>query len=246
MPMNGGSSDPPEMPEGPSIRSGPPDDVAPFQFRFGSLIANDPRVRGRVLDIGCGAGLHRSLEFINTTSSQVDGVEPGEDIERNRTITMRWHAPLEKATIPERAYDLAVAYNVVEHVSNPAAFLASVHRILKPGGRFWALTPNSRHIFSTLSRAAEVAGLKDAIAARNRSVNDYPAYYRMNSRRQLQRAITSIPLRITHAECVTASGWYKVYFPRWLHWTGHLYDTLVGEPFESRRVIFIFCLERYD
>ncbi len=226
--------------------AGPPRDVAPFQYRFANLIAHDPGVRGRVLDIGCGSGFHRSLAFIKAVASQVDGVDPGEDIDRNDSLVMRWRGNLQQAPVPEKAYDLAVAYNVVEHVADPVAFLKAVHRILKPGGRFWALTPHSRHVFCMLSRGLECAHLKPLIAKRNASVNDYPAYYRLNSRRQVSRCIRDIPLRPTHLECMTAPGWYKVYFPRWLHWSAQLYDNLLGERFESFHLIFMFCLERSD
>lgn len=226
--------------------SGPPNDVAPFQHRFASLIAHDAAVRGRVLDIGCGRGFHRSLAFINNVSRQVDGVDPGSDIEENKTLALRWRGALEQAPIPEKAYDLAVAYNVVEHVAKPVEFLTAVHRVLKTGGRFWALTPHSGHIFCMLSRSLECMHLKHFIAQRNNAVNDYPAYYRLNSRRKIVRSTANIPLRITHMECVTAPDWYRVYFPRWLHWSAQLYDNLLGERFESFHLIFIFCLERSD
>lgn len=225
---------------------GPPSDVAPFQYRFADLIARDPAVRGRVLDIGCGPGFHRSLAFIPRVASQVDGVDPGEDIEENTAVAMKWRGSLEQAPVPQSTYDLAVAFNVVEHIADPHTFLKAVHRLLKPGGRFWALTPHSRHLFAMLSRGLECAGLKQIIASRNASVNDYPAYYRLNSRRQVERCLNGMPLRATHVECMTAPGWYKVYFPRWLHWTARAYDNLLGERFESFHLIFMFCLERTD
>lgn len=246
MSEDGAVKDSPRQDDGACGTHGPPSDVAPFQYRFADLVAHDPGVRGRVLDIGCGPGFHRSLAFIRRVAAQVDGVDPGDGIEHNDSLAMRWHGALEEAPVPEKAYDLAVAYNVVEHVADPVAFLKAVHRTLKPGGRFWALTPHSRHIFCMLSRGLERAHLKSFIARRNTAVNDYPAYYRLNSRRQVARCTAGMPLRLTHAECMTAPGWYKVYFPRWLHWSARLYDTLLGERFESFRLIFMFCLERTD
>jgi SAM-dependent methyltransferase len=225
---------------------GPPHDVAPFQYRFANLIAHDKAVKGRVLDIGCGPGFHRSLSFIPRVASQVDGVDPGRGIEDNTSVTMKWRGGLEEAPIPPSTYDLAVAYNVVEHIADPHAFLRAVHRLLKPGGHFWALTPHSRHLFAMLSRGLECAGLKSFIADRNASVNDYPAYYRLNSRRQVERCLTALPLQATHIECMTAPGWYKVYFPRCLHWSAKIYDNLLGDRFESFHLIFMFCLERTD
>jgi SAM-dependent methyltransferase len=229
-----------------NVIAGPPRDVAPFQYRFADLVAHDPAVRGRVLDIGCGPGFHRSLSFIPRVASQVDGVDPGDGIENNLSVAMKWRGTLEQADVPQGAYDLAVAYNVVEHIEDPHAFLNVVHRLLKPGGHFWALTPHSRHLFAMLSRGLECAGAKRFIARRNASVNDYPAYYRLNSRRQVERVLTGLALQATHIECMTAPGWYEGYFPHWLHWSARIYDNLLGERFKSFNPIFMFCLERTD
>jgi len=53
----------------------------------------------------------------------------------------RWQGEFETAPIPEQTYDLAIAFNVVEHIKNSRSFIDRVAAILKPGGVFWALTP---------------------------------------------------------------------------------------------------------
>jgi SAM-dependent methyltransferase len=43
-------------------------------------------------------------------------------------------APGEETGLPEGAFTLAISYNVLDHVRDPAAFLREAHRILAPGG----------------------------------------------------------------------------------------------------------------
>lgn len=46
---------------------------------------------------------------------------------------------------PDGSFDLAVAFQVIEHVEAPAAFLAELRRVLKPGGACLLTTPNRVH-----------------------------------------------------------------------------------------------------
>jgi len=44
--------------------------------------------------------------------------------------------------LPDACFDCVVAVEVIEHVAEDEAFVREVHRVLKPGGRFLATTPN--------------------------------------------------------------------------------------------------------
>ena len=139
----------------------------------------------------------------------------------------RWKSPFETAPIPSSTYDLAYAYNVIEHIQNPAQFLSTLLRVLKPGGIFWALTPYGPHPFCRLSRSIEVLGAKGWFAKRNAGVNDYPAYYRLNT----IRSVTAGAQRSGFASatfyrfpCVN----WDTYFPSALRWVPNLYDCILG------------------
>jgi SAM-dependent methyltransferase len=231
------ASTPPPVPTAPS-------GLSEHQLAFGRLIAAEPGVGGRVLDVGCGPGLHGAVGFVAGRARQIDGVDPSPEVHRHPDLTLRWQSTLEQAPIPESTYDLAVAFNVVEHLPDPRPFLAAVHRVLKPGGVFWALTPHANHPFCMLSRALDVTGVKYLIARRNAGVNDYPAYYRLNRKRQVRRAIRGLGFDAPRFEHFTAPGWHVGYFPRALHWGPVLFDHLIGDRFKTFNLIFAFALRR--
>jgi SAM-dependent methyltransferase len=163
---------------------------------------------------------------------------------KNPDLQQRWHASLEQALVPESAYDLAYAYNVVEHVPVARPFFEKVCRVLRPGGAFYALTPHARHPFAILSRTLELAGVKRLIARRNVKVNDYAAYYRLNSRSRVLAAIDGLDFDPPTFHYLTEPNWERAYFPRGLRWLVRGYDKVLGEPVEGLRLIFTMRLQR--
>lgn len=214
-----------------------------FQKRFRELLFAEPQLRGRVLDIGCGGAFPPPLIGIEKLSKRVDGVDISDAVMSHPSLCERWHSPFEAAPIPSDAYDLAYAYNVVEHLPEPATFFSTVFRVLKPGGVFWALTPHGPHPFCWLSRSVELLGAKAWFAKQNEGVNDYPAYYRLNSIRSVtagsERAgFTSV--KFYRFPCVN----WDTYFPGALRWVPHLYDSFLGTRVSSCMQILAFRLSR--
>lgn len=230
--------------------SNPPDEptpraFAPFQQAFADAIAHDPRLAGgRVLDIGCGNFLHASLQFIPRVAARYDGVDPSDVVLANARLAQRWHGPFETAPIPPASYDLAFAYTVVEHIAHPRPFFEAVARVLRPGGAFYALTPNAHHPFAWMSRGAELVGLKALLARRMPHVNNYPAYYRLNSERRVRRALAGLPLRLSRTWFVDQLGWERGYLPRGLRFVPAMYDRLVASRIPLLRQSFLYQLER--
>jgi SAM-dependent methyltransferase len=97
---------------------------------------------GRLLEIGCGDGTR--LEYFAKAGWIVEGQEVDPNIaamaENNRfTIHIGKLADL---PLPADSYDAIVFNHVIEHVHDPLRFLGECHRLLKPGGRLVAVTPN--------------------------------------------------------------------------------------------------------
>lgn len=111
----------------------------------------------RVLDAGCGAG-YGSAELVKSALS-VTGV----DIAAEAVGFAREHYRLpnlhfEQASctaLPHRnaAFDLVVAFEVIEHLPDWRAFLVEVRRVLTPGGQFIVSTPNKRYYAESRARA---------------------------------------------------------------------------------------------
>jgi SAM-dependent methyltransferase len=217
---------------------------SPYQNHFRDLLARDPRIKSHVLDIGCGEKLQDPVAFVPEVCRQLDGLDPSEVVLKNQSLHVRWHAPLEQAPVPESAYDVAYAYNVVEHVPIARPFFQKVCQVLRPGGTFYALTPHSRHPFAMISRTLELAGVKRIIARSNENVNDYPSYYRLNSRSKVLAAIDGLDFDPPTFYYLTEPGWERAYFPRGLRWLVRGYDKVLGEPVEGLRLIFTMRLQR--
>jgi SAM-dependent methyltransferase len=97
-----------------------------------------------VLDIGCARG-----DFLSYLLEQAPNVRAvGVDAFSNRVSNSKieFHQtllPAYAAEIKGECFDLITAWAVIEHVHEPSAYFAAVHRLLKPGGSFIFLVTNS-------------------------------------------------------------------------------------------------------
>jgi len=101
-----------------------------------------------LLDVGCGAGL--AAEALARYGYSVLGLDAaGEAIEAARAhaasqdlaVSYRVGAPEELLAEPQR-FPLITALEVIEHVPEPLAFLATLRELLAPGGRLFLSTLN--------------------------------------------------------------------------------------------------------
>jgi SAM-dependent methyltransferase len=225
-------------------------DRCQFERAFVKLLLDAPQLQGRVLDIGCGCNLPPQLRPLIGHYSSLDGIDPDPAIDGHPLLQRRWNKALEFSEAPDNAYDLAYSYNVVEHIANPRPFFERVNRLLRPGGIFWALTPNAVHPFAVLSRFIELIGLKSYARRKlgvaengEMRVNDYPAYYRCNSPAAVQRAIRGLGFRKATYYFHPCVQWDN-YFPSWLRWAPRAYDFALGSRCTPLMQVFMFRLEK--
>lgn len=144
----------------------------------------------RILDVGCGAGLGSdpdtalaTLSDIRETSSELWACEPDESVRPNELFSQFARGPLESASLPESYFDIIYAHYVVEHVSEPQAFLERAYRLLRPGGKFIFMTPNGRHYFVRVARVVANLGLEEILLRRihpQAASVHYPTRYLLN------------------------------------------------------------------
>jgi SAM-dependent methyltransferase len=108
----------------------------------------------RVLDAGCGAG-YGSAELAQSALSVVGVDRAAEAIDFARAAYRYPNLGFERAScaaLPHRAgaFDLVVAFEVIEHLENWREFLEEARRVLGPNGQFMVSTPN--RLYYTESR----------------------------------------------------------------------------------------------
>lgn len=99
--------------------------------------------RGRLLDVGCGAGYF--LDAAREAGWQVQGVElspAAVQVARNNLHLDVYQGTLSAAGLPGEAFDVVTMFEVLEHLRTPGLTLAEAWRILKPGGLLAVLVPN--------------------------------------------------------------------------------------------------------
>ncbi len=164
---------------------------------FTRLVIDECRARPRpirVLDVGCGRGIGRRIEYtwaIREHCDELWGIEPDPGVKPDEGLFDRLECALmEDADVPENYFDVAYAYMVAEHVVNPKAFLSAIARCLRPGGVFISMTPCGRHYFTRTAKLLHTLKLDEGVLRiiRRGTVDDYhyPVAYRMNT----ERAVT--------------------------------------------------------
>ncbi len=109
--------------------------------------------RRRVLDLGCGTGYGTAQ--LATSALSATGLDLSADAiayarESYPASNLRW-LQSSCAELPFRAatFDLAVAFEVIEHLNDWQQLLREVRRILAPGGQFIVSTPNKSYYAET-------------------------------------------------------------------------------------------------
>lgn len=113
-------------------------------YRLDEVLVHLPR-RGRVLEVGCGAG--RFLRALHQERSELELV--GADVSRHALTILSEASPdiesrlVEGDALPAAPgeFDAVLAMDVLEHVSDPDRTLAEIFRVLAPEGLFHLHVP---------------------------------------------------------------------------------------------------------
>jgi len=109
---------------------------------------------GRLLDVGFGAGT--LLQAARRAGWKTAGIEVSlPAVEQARELGFDVvHGRLEDAAYPDAAFDVVVATEIFEHISDVRPLLQEIARILRPGGLLWGTTPHGRGLSGRLLGAS--------------------------------------------------------------------------------------------
>ncbi len=113
------------------------------------LAAAEDRIKGPVLEGGCGVGMY--LHHLADYADHIIGldVELARLRDANQITTPVINAVGELLPFSENSFNLVLSHEVLEHVSDDQVVIKEIVRILKPGGRLILFCPNRGYPFET-------------------------------------------------------------------------------------------------
>jgi SAM-dependent methyltransferase len=102
-----------------------------------------------VVEVGCGARSH--LEYPSETRLMGLDMSPTQ-LQRNTAVRWRVLGDAERLALASGCADVAVSWDVLEHLAHPARALAELARVVRPGGLIVIGLPNVLSLKGVITR----------------------------------------------------------------------------------------------
>lgn len=160
---------------------------------------------GNILHLGAG----RDALGVGSRLSgcRVTAVDPDERGLLLNPAPTKVKADGEALPFPTGSFDMVLCEHVFEHLERPSAVLAECSRVLRPGGRLLFLTPNRWNYISIVARFTPYrfhVWYKSMMIG-TAEVDTFPTFYRINTRRDIQRIADAAGLGLEWFESFV--GW---------------------------------------
>ncbi|HEX5131049.1 MAG TPA: class I SAM-dependent methyltransferase [Candidatus Krumholzibacteria bacterium] len=198
------------------------------------------------LDVGAGGGVRKWTD-LRGHAARVVGIDMDPRVLENPYLDEARVARADSIPYPDTTFDVAWAWNVVEHLEDPTTVFREVARVLKPGGVFLIKTPNLWHYVTTLSRALPHSLHERLVfrAMRRQTKDIFPTHYRCNTERRIRSLARDTGLRVRVIYHLEPRPEYLRFSPLTYPF-GIAYERAVNASgaLEKFRVILIALLER--
>jgi len=161
--------------------------VTSSQDRYGDALRSLLRTDSDWLDLGCGHSILPDWipgqeELVNRPKSVTGFDYDQASLKKNQQISRRVAGDVVNLPFAEGAFTVISANMVIEHLTDPAAALKEICRILRPGGHFLFHTPNRRYYMSAIARMVPQTLKNKVVWMMERRQEDdvFPTHYRMN------------------------------------------------------------------
>lgn len=180
-------------------------DWRPATEVYADLVRAHLKPDSTVLDLGCGRG--GLVEQLDHSLTQIAGVDPDEQsLCEHRLALPRAVAMSDALPFAANSFDVVFASWLLEHLERPLSTFTQISRVLKPGGVFIFITPNTRHPLSVLNRGlGRFSQLQGRLVERfyGRAETDaFPTYYRANSKTAVHKLCRKSNLQINEFQVI--------------------------------------------
>lgn len=150
-----------------------------------------------VLDYGAGRGRNDVANF-KADAAEVHATDIDEAVLSNPYVHEARLIKDNKIPYSDNFFDVVYCLYVLEHIENPLLVFSEIHRVLKPGGYFMALTPSAMHYISLVARLTPHSFHEFAVekTTGRKGGDTFPTYYRANTEWEIKKLANEVNLAV--------------------------------------------------